>query len=127
MLVFGSFGRGMVVAVGCSLLAVGCAEAPLEKQSETQEIIDNLIQTGFPEDDITVIDGLVYIGRDAEVSLAASREMLVSDHTSQEQYRTNNLVGPSITKICINGSTFTGVFSTALDLAIQNYEEQPLR
>src|SRR5215510_15579743 len=44
----------------------------------------------------------------------------------KEQYRTTNLVSVSLTKICIDGSTFTGVFSTALDLAIQNYDEQPL-
>ena len=30
-------------------------------------------------------------------------------------------------KICVDGSTFTGVFSAALDLAIQNYNELALR
>ena len=34
----------------------------------------------------------------------------------EEQYRTNK-VSDSLSKICINGSTFTGVFSTALDMA----------
>jgi hypothetical protein len=94
--------------------------------NETQEIIDNLVQAGFPEDDITVFDGKVYAGRDAEVTLAASREMLEPGNTTEEQYRTTNLVSKMLTKICINGSTFTGVFSTALDLAIQNYNELPL-
>lgn len=53
-------------------LACGCAEQP----SETQEIIENLVQAGFPAGDIMVVNGVVHAGRDAEVSLAASREML---------------------------------------------------
>jgi len=103
------------------MLASACAEQP----DDTQEIIDNLMKAGFPRADIMIVNGVVYAGRDAEVSLEASREMLQSG-SGKEQYRTNNLVSSSLAKICINGSTFTGVFSTALDLAIQNYEEQPL-
>ncbi|WP_281404508.1 zinc-dependent metalloprotease [Pyxidicoccus fallax] len=116
------FARKLVLAVGCSALMFGCAGQP----DETQEIVDNLSKAGFPADDIMVVDGKVYVGRDAEVSLAASRELLGTGDTSEEQYRTTNLVSPSVTKICINGSTFTGAFSTALDLAIQNYDELPL-
>ncbi|EPX55599.1 peptidase, M27 (PrtB) family [Cystobacter fuscus DSM 2262] len=100
----------------------GCAGQP----DEPQQIVDNLLKAGFLADDIMVVGGKVYVGRDAEVSLAASREMLGSGDTSEEQYRTNNLVSTSLSKICINGSTFTGAFSTALDLAIQNYDELPL-
>lgn len=100
----------------------GCAGQP----DETQEIVDNLVEAGFPADDIMVVDGKVYVGRDAEVSLAASREMLAQDSTTEEQYHTRNLVSSAVTKICINGSAFTGAFSTALDLAIQNYDELPL-
>jgi hypothetical protein len=55
-----------------------------------------------------------------------SREMLQAGATGKEQYRTTNLVSPSLAKICVNGATFTDAFSTALDLAIQNYNEQPL-
>ena len=110
------------LAVICTTLAFGCTE-PI---SETQEIIDNLAQAGFPADDIMVVDGIVYAGRDAEVTLVASREMLKAGDSSKEQYRTRNTVNALQTKICINGSTFTGVLSTALDLAIQNYDEQPL-
>ncbi len=117
------FARSLVLAAGCSALLFGCTEPPVD---ETQEIVGNLIQAGFPADDIMVVDGRVYAGRDAEVSLAASLEMLETGATSEEQYRTTNLVSTSLTKICINGSTFTGAFSTALDLAIQNYEELPL-
>ncbi|MFP2907581.1 M57 family metalloprotease, partial [Pyxidicoccus sp. 3LFB2] len=116
------FARRVVLAAGCIALMFGCAGQP----DETQQIVDNLVKAGFPADDILVADGKVYAGRDAEVSLAASLEMLESGATSEEQYRTNNLVSTALTKICVNGSTFTGVFSTALDLAIQNYEELPL-
>ncbi|WP_342379523.1 zinc-dependent metalloprotease [Myxococcus stipitatus] len=114
--------RSLVLAVGCSAVLLGCDGQP----DETQEIVDNLALAGFPADDIMVVAGKVYVGRDAEVSLAASREMLAQDATTEEQYRTTNLVSSAVTKICINGSTFTGNFSTALDLAIQNYDEMPL-
>jgi len=118
------FGKQISPAVVSCMLALGCAAQP----SETQEIIDNLVQAGFPADDIMVHEGIVYVGRDAEVSLAASREMLPTAGASEEQYRTTNLVrtssiSTSLRKICIDGSTFTGVFSTALDLAIQNYDQ----
>jgi len=102
---------------------MGCTASP---RPETDEIIDNLIQAGFPTSEITVVGDTVYAGRDAEVSLAASREMVKTGGSREEQYRTTNLISTGLTKICINGSTFTGVFSTALDLAIQNYDEQPL-
>ncbi len=123
----GSMGS-MIALAACSALAVGCTEQPEEptETQETQEIIDNLLQAGFPAGDITVVDGAVYVGRDAEVSLAASREMLEATDTSEEQYRTNNTISTSLAKICVDGPGFTGVFSTALDLAIQNYEELPL-
>ena len=63
--------------------------------------------------------------------------MLQAGDASQEQYRTNNLISSSLTKICVDGSTVTGVCSgimrnltcrtmAALALAIQNYDEQPL-
>ncbi|RKH30248.1 hydrolase [Corallococcus praedator] len=116
------FSRSVVLAAGCIALGFGCGEPP----DDTQEIVGNLVNAGFPSDDIMVVDGKVYVGRDAEVSLAASREMLADGATTEEQYRTTNLVSPSLTKICINGPAFTGVFSTALDLAIQNFDELPL-
>ncbi|AFE07938.1 alpha-L-arabinofuranosidase [Corallococcus coralloides DSM 2259] len=116
------FSRSFVLAAGCIALGLGCGEPA----DETQEIVGNLVSAGFPSNDIMVVDGKVYVGRDAEVSLDASREMLAASATPGEQYRTNNVVSPSLTKICINGSAFTGVFSTALDLAIQNYDELPL-
>ncbi|WP_275900284.1 M57 family metalloprotease [Pyxidicoccus trucidator] len=114
--------RSLVLAAGCVALVFGCAEPP----DETQEIVSNLVNAGFPADDVMVVDGKVYVGRDVEVSLTASRELLETGETTEEQYRTTNLISTALTKICINGSTFTGAFSTALDLAIQNYDELPL-
>jgi hypothetical protein len=97
-----------------------------EPSNDTQEIVNNLVQAGFPRTDIQVVGALVYVGRDAEVSLAASREMLQTDGAREEQYRSTNLISGTLHKICINGSAFTGTFSTALDLAIQNYNDQHL-
>lgn len=107
----------------CASLSLGCSHSA---EDDTAEIIDNLEQAGFPASEIAVVDGKVYVGNDAEVSLAASREMIASGH-GHEQYRTNNLVGPSVTKICVNGAAYTGNFSTGLDLAIENYNQQGLR
>ncbi|WPB80542.1 M57 family metalloprotease [Archangium violaceum] len=111
----------IALAVG-GTLAFGCAEPP----TDSQEIVDNLLLAGFPADDIQVVGDAVYLGRDAEVSLAASREMLEAADITQEQYRTTNILSTSVTKICVDGSGFIGVFSTALELAIQNYDELPL-
>lgn len=127
-------GALFVALTGLGTGPLACADTGAPESSEqavevdhdeTREIVDNLTQAGFPADDITVVGNAVYVGRDAEVSLTASREM-VQSAPGKEQYRATNLVGTFVPKICINGSTFTGVFSTALDLAIQNYNEQPL-
>ena len=100
--------------------AFGCASEQATPVDDTQEIIDNLIQVGFPATDIMVVGGVVYTGLDAEVSLAASREMLQSP-AGLEQYRTTNLVAASVANICVNGAAFTGRFSQGLDMAIANY------
>ncbi|MFY2559970.1 M57 family metalloprotease [Corallococcus terminator] len=84
------------------------------------------MEAGFPATDIEVVDGVVYVGGDAAVSLQASREMLQTDKGSQEQYRTTNLISSSIRKICVNPtSTFNSYsrLSQGLDLAIQNYNQ----
>jgi len=114
----------VLFAVGCSALSFACSAQ--SSGDETQEIVDNLVQAGFPANDIQVVNGKVYTGRDAEVSLEASREML-EPTGSEEQYRTNNLVATNITNICVNGAAFTGKFSTALNNAITNYNNQGLR
>jgi hypothetical protein len=118
--------RAMVLAMSCGAMAFGCAEQG-DVADQNQEIIENLKQAGFPADDIMVVDGVVYTGRDAAVSLQASREMLQTDGSSEEQYRTTNQVGTNVTNICINGAAFTGSFSTALNNAIANYNALPLR
>jgi hypothetical protein len=116
--------RRNVLAAVCSALAFGCADQQHDRAGDTQEIVDNLVQAGYLEDDIMVVDGVVYVGRDAEVNLEASREMLGTGSSSKEQYRTSNLVSLGVATICIDGSAFTSFsakFSSALDLAIGNY------
>ncbi|HET7499744.1 MAG TPA: M57 family metalloprotease [Kofleriaceae bacterium] len=116
--------KSIVFAMTCGATVLGCSAEPQhDSAADTQEIIDNLLQAGFPASEIMVVDGVVYTGRDAEVSLQASREMLEVDHSAggAEQYRTTNLVSRSLATICVNGAAFTGSFSQGLDMAIANY------
>ena len=118
--------RATVLAVSCSALAFGCSAG--DPADETQEIVENLVQAGFPADDIMVVDGAVYVGRDAHVTLEASREMLETGDSRAEQYRTTNLVSGK-TKICINPTSSFNSYSklsAGLDLAIANYNALPL-
>src|SRR5262245_45687755 len=118
------FTRATILAISVGSLLFGCGVS----QDETQETIDNLVQAGFQLDDIMVVDGEVYVGRDGLVSLEASREMLQPVDSTKEQYRTNNLVGSNIRRICVDpSSAFTGTFSTGLDLAIENYNQLGLQ
>jgi hypothetical protein len=120
------FNKMTVFAVIGSAFAFGCAQEPAD---ETQEIVDNLVQAGFPADDIQLFDGKVYTGLDAVVSLQASREMLQTDGETAEQYRTTNLVSTTITKICIvPSSSFSSnsALMTGLNAAVANYNAQPL-
>ncbi|MFY1832273.1 M57 family metalloprotease [Myxococcus fulvus] len=122
------FKKAAVLAVSCGALWVGCGVDP---EMENEEIVSNLVEAGFRVDDILVADGKVYVGRDAHVTLEASREMLQSaDESTEEQYRTTNQVGTGVTKICVNSTaTFDSysMLSQGLDLAIANYNERGLR
>lgn len=113
-----------------SLAAVMVSACQLSPEAEQEEIISNLIQVGFPSDDIQIFDDQVYVGNDAHVTLDASREMLVAGVEGEEQYRTNNLVGSSVTKICINPTASFNSYSRlsqGLDMAIANYNALGLR
>lgn len=93
------------------------------------EIIDNLVEAGYPESEIDVQDdGRVFVGGDAHVTLEASREMVGHDHADDfRQYRTTNLVNTAaVDTICIDGSAFNGTMSTGLNNAIANYNNQNL-
>ncbi|MFP2957848.1 M57 family metalloprotease [Myxococcus sp. 1LA] len=119
--------RHLSMALIAGVVLAGCGVDP---EAENQEIVSNLIQAGFPASDILVVDGAVYVGRDAHVTLEASREMLQAPEESEEQYRTTNLVGTGVTKICVNPTaTFNDYprLSEGLDLTIANYNEQGLR
>jgi len=118
--------RKLSMALLAGVALVGCG---VESQDENQEIVSNLVQAGFPADDIQVVDGDVYVGGDAHVTLAASQEMLQGEG-SEEQYRTTNLVGSGVSKICIvPTSTFNSYanLSAGLDAAIANYNARGLR
>jgi hypothetical protein len=52
----------------------GCVPQP----DETQESIDNRVQAGFPADVIQVVDGAVYVGRDAARPQIATRRRCTS-------------------------------------------------
>jgi hypothetical protein len=120
------FKKAAVLVASCGALLSGCGNDP---QIENQEIVSNLIEAGFPENDIMVVDGDVYVGRDALVTLEASREMLQTPKETQEQYRTTNLVSSTKTKICINPTSTFNTYSRlsqGLDLAIENYNSQGL-
>ena len=124
------FTRAVVLALSCGALAFGCGTEPQAgSEEETQQIIDNLVQAGFPKSEIQVFDGKVFTGLDAEVTLEASQEMLTSELGTHEQYRTTNLVGTNITNICVNGAAFVNnaKFNDALNRAITNYNNEGLR
>jgi hypothetical protein len=115
------FTKATVLTVGFSALLLGCG-MDQAGTDDSQEIIDNLLQVGFPAEEIRLADGLVYVGNDAVVTLQASREMLQPSDSTEEQYRTTNLVGgPNPSTICVNGAAFAGNFSTGLNNAIGNY------
>jgi hypothetical protein len=116
----------VVVLFGCTESDIDVDGASLAEAN--QEIVENLLAAGYPEAEIELRDDVVIVGGDAVVSLEASREMIGlvghEDHSEDahfRQYRTNNLVGPSVSVICIDGSAYTGMMSTALDSAIANY------
>jgi hypothetical protein len=110
-----------------AIVLVGCIDepAPVDIRSDALEIVENLLLAGYPASEIAIDDeGVVIVGGDAAVGLAASREMigLTDDEGEQfRQYRTTNLVDGDIDVICLDGSTYTGMMSTGLDGAIVRY------
>jgi hypothetical protein len=118
--------KAAVVVASCGALLTGCGVDP---QSETEQIVANLVQAGYPEHEILIENGVVYAGHDAVVDLEMSEEMLQTSG-SEEQYRTTNLVGTSVTKICVVPTADFNSYSrlsAGLDLAIENYNRLGLR
>ena len=114
-----------------SALMAACQRGPTAEQKK--ETISNLLQAGFPENDIQLYDGDVYVGRDGHVTLEASREMRsdAPDPSVACDLRIpSNLVGKSVTRICVNPSASFNSYSRlsqGLDAAINNYNELDLR
>jgi hypothetical protein len=115
------FRRSIVLAVSFSAFAFGCTADQGNSPEDIQEIVDNLGQAGYPASEIAVVGDEVYVGRDALVTLEASREMLIADVSTEEQYRTTNLVAATVDTICVDASRFRGDFSTAIDRSIAAY------
>jgi hypothetical protein len=120
------------LCVVSALVLFGCSGESedietIEREDEVLEIIDNLVEAGYPESEIEVRDdGRVFVGGDAHVTLQASREM-VGSADGFRQYRTTNLVNTAVVDtICIDGSAFTGTMGQGLDMAIANYNQQNL-
>ena len=121
------FKRAAVLVVSCGALLAGC---DTDVQTGNQELISNLLEAGIPADSIVVVDDAVYMGRDTQVSLDASRELLQRGPGSAEHFRSANLVSTSVTKICVNPSSTLStypVLSQGLNLAIANYNALGLR
>ncbi|NMO14877.1 protease [Pyxidicoccus fallax] len=116
--------KAAVLVVSCGVLLAGCDTDP---HLENEETISNLVEAGFPADDIMVVDGAVYVGRDTHVSLDASRELLQRGEKSAEHFCTTNLVDVSVVKkICINPTSAFNSYarlSQGLDAAIANYNQ----
>ncbi|MCY1041906.1 M57 family metalloprotease [Corallococcus sp. bb12-1] len=116
------FKRAAVLVVSCGALLSGCGT---DAEVANGEIVSNLIEAGFPAEGIQVIDGAVYVGGDAKVSLMASQEMLQQGEGTQEHYRTTNLINTTVVRrICINPTAAFNSYSQlsqGLDLAIANY------
>jgi hypothetical protein len=120
------FKKAAVLVVSCGALLSGCG---VDQEAENEQIVSNLLKAGYPQSEIMIHEGQVYAGGDAVVDLQASEEMLQHEG-SNEQYRTTNLVGTGVSKICVvPTSQFNGYsqLSAGLDLAIDNYNSQNLR
>lgn len=128
--------KNAVLGIVSALVLAGCVAesdddiAQLEREDAIAEIVENLVDAGYPESEIEVDGEQVIVGGDAVVSLEASREMigLTADGHDDEfrQYRTTNLVGGGINVICIDGSKFNGTMGQGLDDAIANYNNENL-
>lgn len=119
-----------VLAVGC-YAGIDSDDFEQREFEDTQEIVENLKQAGFPDHEIQILqDGTVYVGMDAVVSLEASREMIGIEGepgaSAFRQYRTTNMVSSSVGTICIDGSNFNQDLSDALNAAIANFNGQNL-
>lgn len=126
---------GAMLAVGCfSGVEDDLGDSEL-RLSESDMIVENLELAGFSAADIWVLeDDTVVVGRDAVVTLQASRELagITTDGDDEfRQYRTTNVVNTvAVQQICIDPSVaFEGnaLMLQALDTAIARYNGEGLQ
>ena len=55
--------KSLIAVIGCGIMAFGChLESPESvDDADTQETISNLVAAGFPENDIQLRDGVVFV------------------------------------------------------------------
>lgn len=111
-------------------LTSGCMMG--EDLDPIDETVENLIEAGFPEDDIQIQDDQVYVGNDTLVTLEMSREMLEGEQEALVdldtiQYRTRNLVSRGVRTICIVDVMGNSTLTAGLDRAINRYNNLGLR
>lgn len=130
-------------------LAVGCADNSGDDYDEIDErnaeIVDNLIEAGFSEDDIEIREApvvgtdlilneselQVFVEGDMHVTLEASRDMLDKGPESFRHWRTPGIVSPSNSTICLAKATsaaggfgsyvLTGAMQTGVNWANNNF------
>ncbi|AFE05896.1 protease B [Corallococcus coralloides DSM 2259] len=118
--------RATLFAMIFSVWTLSCGVAP-GPADETEEIISNLTEAGFPSDDIMVSGGAVYVGRDTVVTLDASREMLQTDSDTREQYRTTNVISRDVKWIKIRvPASAPATIRTGLNEAMKNFNDLKL-
>ena len=108
----------------CAILSSACTLSG--ESDEIDETVQNLVEAGYPAEDIQVQDGLVYVGNDAHVTLEMSREMLEAAgdpvvDLDTIQYHTRNLVSPAIKTICLADLMGNTTMTAALNTAISRY------
>jgi hypothetical protein len=114
--------------LGAATLGISCDsetdDSPVD--ARTAEIIDNLLDAGFPAEKIDVVDGRVMVDTDAHVTLETSRALVGRGF---RQYSTTLLVDPSVTDICVldTRSNPSAQAQQALANALANYNDLGLQ
>lgn len=118
--------KTLALCVPCAFAGTACIP---DEMTPTEETVQNLLEAGFPADDIQVVGDDVYVGNDTLVPLETSRELRAAEDSEDGalvaletiQYRTRNLVSPSIKTICVLDVMGNRTLTAGLNLAISRY------